>query len=248
MINWLYPIIMLAAVTVGALLLRFSQRDLTLRSTDKIAIGLGAFCGAMIGAKLPFALTDWEGLRSGTVWFSNGKTIMCGMVGAYFGVELAKWICETRVKTGDSFAVPAAVAVAIGRLSCFVAGCCYGTPTNLPWGVRFQLADGGQLARHPTQIYESLFHLLIALLMAALRENGIWRGQLIKFYIISYLAYRWLTEFIRPEPQLWLNLTGYQWFSMVFIPVFAWLWWHDARKLNQPADPIVKTVLQKVEH
>ena len=230
MTTWLYPVIMLAAVAVGALLLRFSQRDLSLKSSDKIAIGLGAFCGAMIGAKLPFALTDWEGLRSGAVWFSNGKTIVCGMVGEYFGVELAKWICEIRIKTGDSFAVPAAVAVALGRLSCFATGCCYGTPTTLSWGIRFQLADGGLLARHPTQIYESVFHLLIALLMTVLRQHGVWRGQLIKFYIISYLVYRWFTEFIRPEPKMWLAFTGYQWFAIGVIPIFAWLWWRDARQ------------------
>ncbi len=231
MTSWLYPVIMLAALVVGAGLLRFSQRELSLKSSDKIAIGLGAFCGAMIGAKLPFVLTDWEGLRSGAVWFSNGKTIVCGMVGAYFGVELAKWICEIRIKTGDSFAVPAAVAVAIGRMSCFVAGCCYGTPTTLPWGIRYPLADGGQLTRHPTQIYESIFHLLIALVMTVLSQNGIWRGQLVKFYIISYLAYRWFTEFIRPEPKMWFAFTGYQWFAIGVIPIFAWLWWRDARHL-----------------
>ncbi len=56
--------------------------DLALSSSDKVAIGLGAFCGAMIGAKLPFAIADWEGLRSGAVWFSNGKTIVVGIVGS----------------------------------------------------------------------------------------------------------------------------------------------------------------------
>jgi phosphatidylglycerol:prolipoprotein diacylglycerol transferase len=232
MITWLYSVIMLVAVVVGALLLRVSQRELSLNSSDKIAIGLGAFCGAIIGAKLPFALSDWEGLRSGAVWFSNGKTIVFGMVGAYFGVELAKWICDIRIKTGDSFAVPAAVAVSIGRLSCFAAGCCYGTPTTLPWGVHFQLADGGLVARHPTQLYESAFHLLIALMMTLLRQHGIWRGQLVKFYIISYLIYRWLTEFIRPEPKILFAFTGYQWFAIGAVPIFAWLWWRDSRQIS----------------
>ena len=130
---WAYPLIMMTAIISGALLLRGAQRNVPLTAKEKLGIGLGAFCGAMIGAKLPFALADWDGLRSGAVWFSNGKTIVCGMVGAYFGVEVAKWIVDVRVKTGASFAVPAAVAVAIGRLGCFVAGCCYGTPTRLPW-------------------------------------------------------------------------------------------------------------------
>lgn len=226
-LSWSYPLIMLLALAAGWQLLRRSQTKIQLSAQHKLAIGIGAFCGAMLGAKLPFALADWEGLRSGAVWFANGKTIMTGIVGAYFGVELTKWIYQIRVKTGDSFAVPTAVAVAIGRLSCFVAGCCHGTPTNLPWGVRFQLADGGQTLRHPTQLYESLFHLTLALIMVSLQRKMIWRGQLVKFYILSYLGYRWLTEFIRPEPELWSGLTGYQWFAMAVAPIFALLWWHD---------------------
>ncbi len=101
-------------------------------------IGLGAFCGAMIGAKLPFVLADWEGLLSGRAWLENGKTIVFGLVGGYFGVELAKALLGVRVKTGDSFAVPVAAALAIGRLGCFVAGCCHGTVTNSALGRRFR--------------------------------------------------------------------------------------------------------------
>lgn len=230
MIAWTYPLIMLAAMGVGASLLRRSQSNLPLSSHDKWAIGIGAFCGAMLGAKLPFALSDWESLRSGTVWFSNGKTILSGMVGAYFAVELTKWIYGIRMRTGDTFAVPAAAAIAVGRLSCFAAGCCYGTPTDLPWGIRFPLADGGAMTRHPTQLYESAFHLSLAFLMLALQRRGVWRGQLMKFYILSYLLYRFATEYIRPEPELWSGLTGYQWFAVAVAPVFAFLWWSDGRR------------------
>jgi hypothetical protein len=63
----------------------------------------------MIVAKLPFLLSDWEGLLSGTAWLSHGKTIMCGIVGGYFGIEVAKWALDIRVKTGDTFAAPVAV-------------------------------------------------------------------------------------------------------------------------------------------
>lgn len=228
--GWAYPLIMLAALGSGWWLLRRQQSQLPLASWQKAALGLGAFCGAMLGAKLPFALTDWESLRSGTAWFSNGKTILCGMVGAYMGVELVKWIYRIRIKTGDSFAVPMAVAVGIGRLSCFAAGCCYGTPTKLPWGVRFPAVDA--LPRHPTQIYESLFHLTMAGGLAVLQRRGLLRGQLVKLYIMSYLVYRFFTEFIRPEPQLWANLTAYQWFALAMLPCFALLWWNDVGSLK----------------
>jgi phosphatidylglycerol:prolipoprotein diacylglycerol transferase len=132
-VPWSYPLIMLASVTVAALLSRRGQRSLGLSRRERLGIALGAFCGAMIGAKLPFALADWEGLVSGRAWLDNGKTIVFGFVGGYFGVELMKARLGIRVKTGDSFAVPVALAISIGRLGCFVAGCCYGTVTTLPW-------------------------------------------------------------------------------------------------------------------
>jgi phosphatidylglycerol:prolipoprotein diacylglycerol transferase len=221
-----FPFIMFAAVATGALLLSRSQQGLKLTTEQRTAVGLAAFCGAMIGAKAPFLLADWEGFRSGSAWFSDGKTILCGMVCAYFSVEFAKWALHIRVKTGDSFAVPVAASVSIGRLACLAAGCCYGTPTNVPWALRCATTD--DLLRHPTQIYESLFHASMALICWALQSRGIWKGQLIKFYIITYLVYRFTTEFIRPEKHYLGELTAYQWFSLAMLPVFACLWWKDA--------------------
>lgn len=226
-IDFRYPLLMGAAIVTCGLLLRRSQEKLALSRWEKLAIGMGAFCGAMLGAKLPFVLADWEGLRAGTAWFADGKTIMCGLVGAYFGVELTKWALEIRVKTGDSFAAPVAVAVGIGRIACFVGGCCFGTPTSLPWGCRFPTA-GDDLPRHPTQLYEAAFHFAMAALLVVLRQRCVWRGQLAKFYILAYLGYRFVTEFIRPEARILAGLTGYQWAAVLLTPIFAWLWWRDA--------------------
>lgn len=223
-----YPLLMLAALVTCSLLLRRTQAALPISTTQKLGIGIGAFCGAMLGAKLPFVLSDWEGLLSGMAWLSHGKTIMCGLVGGYFGVELAKWSLDVRVKTGDSFAAPVAVAVAIGRVACFAGGCCFGIPTNLPWGVVFATAnDSPPLLRHPTQLYETVFHLVAAAVLYGLAHRGVWSGQLMKVYILAYLGYRFLTEFLRPEAKLWLSLTGYQWAALLLMPLFLWLIWRD---------------------
>jgi phosphatidylglycerol---prolipoprotein diacylglyceryl transferase len=231
-LNPAYTLIMIAAVAVGAWLNRRTQGALPLSSAKRLGVGLGAFCGAMIGARLPFVLSDWQGFLSGAAWFSDGKTILCGLVGGYAGVEIAKWALDIRVKTGDSFAVPVAAAVGIGRVACFVGGCCYGTPTNLPWGVVFPSIDS--LPRHPTQLYEAAFHLTAAAVLWDLQRQGAFRGQLIKLYILSYLAYRFATEFIRPEARLWASLTGYQWACLVLAPVFVGLWIRDSQLSPPP--------------
>ena len=228
--NWLYSSIMLLAMVACSWLLRRFQTKLDLLWWHKLGIGMAAFVGAMIGAKLPFALSDWEGLRAGTVWFAHGKTILCGIVGGYFGVEYAKWTLGVTVKTGDTFAVPVAVAVAIGRVGCFFGQCCYGTPTELPWGVVFSKVD--LLARHPTQLYEFAFHVSMAGVLFWLQQTGKYRGQLIKLYIISYLLYRFLTEFIRPETRAWFGLTAYQMAALALIPLFVLLWIRDTKQME----------------
>lgn len=220
MAHWSYPPIMVLAVLVGAWLSRRSQAGLGLTAGQRLALGLGAFAGAMIGAKLPFAVADGPGLVSGRAWLGGGKTIVFGLVGGYVGVEFAKWRSGVTTKTGDSFAVPVAASVAVGRVACFVGGCCYGAPTDLPWGVDF----GDGLRRHPTQLYEAAFHLAMAAVLVALARRGLFRLQRIKLYILTYLGYRFLTEFLRPEPVLAVGLTGYQWAAIALVPVFALLW------------------------
>ena len=229
--NWIYPAIMGVAVTTGVVVSRRTQRPLGLSAGQRFAIGLAAFCGGMLGAKLPFVLLDWEGFLSGTAWFESGKTLVLGLVGGYFGVVAIKWALGIEVKTGDSFAAPVAAAIAVGRLACFVGGCCFGTPTQLPWGVDF----GDGIRRHPTQLYEFAFHAICAVILTALQRKNLFRGNLVKLYIIAYLVYRFATEFIRPEPILWLKLTVYQWAVLAFIPIFAGLWWRDQSSLTPSA-------------
>ena len=226
MIPWLYPFVMGVALTVGLLVGRRTAQPPGLTRRQRLGLALGAFCGGMIGAKLPFALYDWEGFLAGTAWFESGKTLVLGLVGGYFGVEAAKWALDIRVKTGDGFAAPVAAANAVGRLACFCGGCCFGLPTDLPWGIDF----GDGIPRHPAQLYEFLFHLAAACTLIQLWSRRLFQGQLIKLYILSYLAFRFVTEFVRPEPRVWLDLTIYQWAALALVPVFIGLWIWDARR------------------
>jgi len=240
--DWTYSAIMLAAIVTGVVLFRRQPRPPGVQPWQMASIALGAFCGGMIGAKLPFVLADWEGFLSGVAWFSDGKTILAGLVGGYFGAEAIEWALGIRSKMCDVFAVPLAVGIGIGRLACFHAGCCRGVSMSLPWGVDF----GDGIARHPTQLYESAFHLSAAVVLWQLQRRGMFRGQLIRLYLVAYFIYRFATEFIRPEPTIWLGLTGYQLAALVLTPFFAlwccpgyrpwWLVWRNASSPFRPHD------------
>lgn len=220
---WAYPALMGAALATGVTLARRQGPALGLTSRQKALLGLGAFTGSMLAAKLPYVLASglpWWALAA---WHTPGKTILSGLAGGYLGVEAAKRLLGVTAKTGDWFAVPVAAAVAVGRLACFVGPCCWGRPTTLPWGVDF----GDGIARHPTQLYEAAFHAAAALVLWRLRAAGALRLQLMKAYILCYAGYRFLTEFVRPEDRIFLGLTAYQLGALALIAIFSGLWLRD---------------------
>lgn len=200
---------------------------------QRLAVLFGALVGGALAAKLPFVIADPEGAVSGLAWIQDGRTITWGLVGGYFGVELAKLLAGVKGKTGDGFAVPVAVSIGFGRIACFHAGCCYGQPTELPWGVDF----GDGIARHPNQLYETIFHLSAAAALVVISRRGWLPTQRIKVYLMAYMAFRLVSEVWRPEPRIVAGLTFYQLSAAAFLVLFAVLFAIDKRKLTPRSAP-----------
>ncbi len=77
--------------------------------------------------------------------------------------------------------------------------------------------DDIPVPRHPTQLYEVIFHALAAIVLYATMDSKRFAGNKLKIYLIIYFAFRFFTEFLRPEPAILLGLTGYQWTSLALI-------------------------------
>jgi phosphatidylglycerol:prolipoprotein diacylglycerol transferase len=199
---------------------------------QQLILALAAFVGGTLAAKLPFALAT-DGWYRPEAWVADGKTVTTALIGGYLAVELAKVALSIHIKTGDSFALPLALALAVGRWGCFFNGCCSGQPTDLPWGVDF----GDGVSRHPTQVYESLFHLLMAGALLTLMRRGLFRTHRLQLYLIAYGAFRFVTEYLRPEPEWLLGLTYYQWVALVLVVGPAVQWVYEA-KCQRPASGV----------
>jgi phosphatidylglycerol:prolipoprotein diacylglycerol transferase len=141
----------------------------------------------------------------------------------------------------DLMAAPVALGHGIGRLGCFAAGCCYGKPTAVRWGVTFsnpvaEKISGTPLgvSLHPTQLYESAAEFLNFAVLVWLGAKRRPTGRIIGAYFILYGIERGTIEFFRGDPgrtllfQDRLSLMQIVSVLLIFTGVFLWLRGHDA--------------------
>jgi prolipoprotein diacylglyceryltransferase len=111
------------------------------------------------------------------------------------------------------------LAIAIGRIGCFLSGVedeSYGIATRLPWGVNF----GDGIARHPTQLYEVMFLAALgAVLLLGLRPTTT-VGDHFKLFMVGYLTFRLLVDFIKPGVRLG-GLSAIQWVCLAVVAYYA---------------------------
>jgi len=105
-------------------------------------------------------------------------------------------------RTADLWAAPLSLGHALGRIGCFAAGCCYGRPTSLPWGITF--SDPQSLAilgvpLHPVQLYEAFSNFLLFLFLSLFGRFRRFEGQIFWLYVLLYSAIRFLVEFYRGD-------------------------------------------------
>lgn len=212
-----YSVFMVIAITVGALIYFYETRKAQLVNEHSFLIVIGAFIGSTLGAKLLELLININYINSGNdllVFLVSGRTVIGGLIGGTLGVWLTKRIVGIKAKRGNLFAPAVAMGIAIGRIGCFFNGCCYGTPTNLPWAVDF----GDGIPRHPTQLYESMFMVLMFIfLKTGFKKRESSPGYLFAFLMIVYFTFRFLIEFIRVEKLAFWNLTYFQIISFLVL-------------------------------
>jgi prolipoprotein diacylglyceryltransferase len=186
-------------------------------------IAAGAISGA-VGSKLISWLSDplatWAHVQAGDVLpLAEGKGIVGALICGLIAVELAKSRLGITRRTGDLFALPLAIGIAIGRIGCFLTGLedhTYGLPATLPWAVDF----GDGIPRHPAQLYEIAFLLALSLWLWTLMRRPYREGDVFKTFMVGYLAFRLWLEFLKPSvPLLGLNAT--QWICVVTLFYYA---------------------------
>ena len=174
--------------------------------------------------------------------FQSAGTFYGGILGGILWVILyTRFQKMPLLAVMDIVAAPVALGHAIGRVGCFVAGCCYGKPTSLPWGVTFTNPVAEKIAGtplnvslHPTQLYEAAAEFLNLVFLIWLGARQRFDGQLVGAYFFLYGIERGTIEFFRDDPGRTMLLHDtvslMQVISVGLIVVGASLWWRGLHR------------------
>jgi phosphatidylglycerol:prolipoprotein diacylglycerol transferase len=204
-----YPVMVFSALAIGTALYFYGLKKEGIKNSNAIYIAIFALTFGAIGAKIPILIMYWDEINNSSATADillTGRTVLGGLIGGAVGTFASKKIFNIKEKMGNQLAIPTAVGMAIGRIGCVLRGCCYGTATNLPFGMDF----GDHILRHPTQIYESIFDISLAFYLYSRKKKGVKPGELFKIFLNYYLSFRFLIEFIRVEKVAFFIFTDFQ--------------------------------------
>jgi phosphatidylglycerol:prolipoprotein diacylglycerol transferase len=189
------------------------RSDDAITDTNRVWIFIGAAGGAFLGSRLVGAFENPNAFFQSThpfLYFFSSKTIVGGLLGGLTGVEFIKKIIGEKRSSGDLMVFPLMLAMIIGRIGCFfngIAESTYGLPTEMFTGMDL----GDHIPRHPVALYEIAF---LAVLWLALhfisKKYSLYNGILFQLFIICYLIFRLLLDFIKPVVTIMAGLSTIQ--------------------------------------
>ena len=199
-------------------------------------IVFAAAIGGLLGARILFIVEEWQGFLAAPwryIFTGAGFTWYGGFFG---GAAAGLWVVKKNkipALVGFDIAAPAlALAYAVGRIGCHVAGDGdWGAVTNAPWGVAYTNAIVGWadpntgipyapgVLVHPTSIYEFLQGALVFGILWSLRKKKLAPGTLAWLYLILAGLSRFVVEFWRINPAVGFGFSEAQWFSALLMGI-----------------------------
>lgn len=174
-------------------------------------LGIASIIGGLVGAKLLLVIVDFDQYRVNPRALldvlQSGGVFYGGLLG---GIPVAWWYIKKHAlplfATLDVLAPAVALGQSIGRLGCFAAGCCFGSPSTTPWSVIFHNEDAHALVGvplgiplHPSQLYEAVGTFVLLLGLLRVLKNRKFDGQVASLYLIGYAILRFVLEFFRGD-------------------------------------------------
>ena len=208
-----YGVLLAASYLLGLRLAMWRAKKWGLDPNRVLDLGIYIIIAALVGAKLLLLVVDFDQFKDPRELLNLARLGGVFYGGLLLAVAVAFWyIARHRMPfwtTCDVFAPGIALGHVTGRLGCLAAGCCYGKPTDLPWGITFTnplaAANVGTplgIPLHPTQLYEAGAALVIVtLLLVTERRGRPFAGRTFWTYMFLYSVSRYIIEMYRGDPR-----------------------------------------------
>jgi phosphatidylglycerol---prolipoprotein diacylglyceryl transferase len=243
-----YGLLLAAAYLIGLQLAVVRARRWGLDEARVLDLGIYIIISALIGAKLLLLVVDSR-------FFADNPAELLSLArsgGVFYGglilaVAVSVWYVRRKGlplwTTFDAFAPGIALGHVVGRFGCYFAGCCYGKPTTLPWGITFTdpfaAANNGTplgIPLHPTQLYEAGAEALILVVLLMVERRGRrFAGRTFWLYMLLYAISRFIIEFFRGDPRGSVGIVSTsQFISIILGPLALAMLWRFSRHVGPP--------------
>ncbi|HSI73024.1 MAG TPA: prolipoprotein diacylglyceryl transferase family protein [Fimbriimonas sp.] len=205
------------AYVVGGFVFFLAARKRKLATDGFLTLALVGMVAGVVGAKVTQLLFQGVAVSQAFDPRLGGRALLGGMICGWIGVEVAKRQLGIKRSTGDLFALALTSGEAVGRIGCFLGGCCYGSETTCSWAVYQHDAY-----RHPAQIYSAVTAAAMFVGLAWLYwKLNLKEGMLFRLYLLLFGASRFVIEFFRQRDSLIFGLSPMQWFCLELIVTAA---------------------------
>lgn len=229
-IRW-YGIMIAVSIAISITVIYIESRHQGINTDDVLDMAIVAIIGGILGARVGWIVTSptfpWylaHPLHILAIW-EGGLSYFGGILG---GVIAANFLIRRRRmgfwRMADIVAPLLALSFGIGKIGCWLNGCCNGTATTSWLGVVFTnpLSESDVLNQKvwPSQLFNSASGFLVfAVLFWAVRKRKRYDGQVFIWYLYLYGATSFIVEFFRDIPVHVLHLTPNQWTDIIIIVV-----------------------------
>lgn len=196
-----YGLMIALGFSVALLLLILRRREAGLCRDELVDLGICILLGGIIGARLLHVAVNFDYYRYAPLEIimiqRGGLAYQGGLAGGLLAAYL--YLRKKQIsflKTADFVLPYAALAQSLGRLGCFLNGCCYGVRTASFWGVKFPALS---YYVHPTQLYYSLSLIVIFILLNLIYSRKKFNGQILCLYFLFYGLMRLSIDFLRGD-------------------------------------------------
>jgi phosphatidylglycerol:prolipoprotein diacylglycerol transferase len=262
-----YGFMLMIGFAAGTLLAMREAKRKGMEPEVILDFAIWALLASIVTARLVYVMLNPESYEERPtdvfkLW-GGGLSFHGGLIG---GVIALIVFCHRRKLSfwtmSDVITPSVPLGYALTRFGCFLNGCCYGAPTDLPWACVFPDDHNQGLntpPSHPTQIYSLLLSLVVFGVLWGVRQRMSFSGQLFCLYLIFYSVERFIIEFFRKgataEPFMRTSITQAQAASLALI-VLAALMWRTRKRLSakeklraapvEPPSPTRKKKKEKV--